>query len=267
MTLLNVNAGEEVVSIDFSVLCALPTPITSAPIDEYYSYARSLVVRSAEAEPWLLRLLLLDLISASELYFRRILASVINICPLVREHASKQVLSLGAVSYYDARDLGYGILDIAPLSGDGEIKKRTKAITGFDIKPGSPVEVALISFDKICHLRHAAIHSLGELGARNMAELRLDSLRRRCLSLNALTFQPLVVTCHNAVRAYNQFISNGILSRWIDKALLEGDWTKDKNLFAPFHALFASRIDRTADSDASVVYAQILSAINARLGR
>lgn len=264
--LLQVNAGTEAIALDVDKICATPTACPSAPIDEYYDHARDLIVRSVSVDSLILRLLLLDLISATELYFRRILAGAINVCPVIRECASRQMLSLGAVYYYEAEGLGYGVLEHAALSGEGEVKKKTQGVTGLQWKQGSSVDVALAGFDRICHLRHAAIHSHGELSARNLAELGMSMKRRRCLSLDPISFQQVMATCHNAVRAYNQFLCNGVLGRWIDKGLLLGTFVEDEPLFVPLHKLFSSVEDATTPSNPSEVYAQVLPMIIARSG-
>lgn len=264
--LLQVNAGTEAILLDVEKICAAPTASTSSPIDEYYEHARDLVVRTSGADALILRLLLLDLISATELYFRRVLAGAINVCPVIRDVSSRQMLSLGAVYYYDEEGLGYGVLEHAALSGEGEVKKKTLAITGLQWKTGSSVDAAIAGFDRICHLRHAAIHSHGELSARNLAELGMTMERRRRLALDAIAFQQVMATCHNAVRAYNQFLCNGVLGRWIDRGLLAGTFDEDQKLFAPLHTLLISVEDATSPAKPEEAYVQILPLIVARTG-
>lgn len=264
--LLQVNAGGVTHPLNIDALLA-PFPARSAaPIDEYYRHVNELVRRSGTADAWLLRLMLLDLISATELFFRRVLAGAVTVCPLIRALASKQMLSLGAVSYYSPEDMALGLLENSALSGEDELKKRTRAITGLDFKQGSSVDVTLAEFDRICHLRHAAVHCLGELGARNLSELGARTASRSCLVFTVLTFQSLVVQCHNAVRSYNQFLFDGIVSRWIDTGQLQGSWGQDGGLFTPLFTLFASADDGLSAQGAEAAYLQLLPTIQARIG-
>ncbi|MEI9942157.1 MAG: hypothetical protein WDO69_33495 [Pseudomonadota bacterium] len=263
---VRVNAPEVAVSIDFHPLCVPSPPATTSPIDEYYQRSQAVIVASAGAEDWLLRLLLLDLISAAETYFRRVLAGVINACAESRSIAATQNVSLGAIDYYGLVDVGFGILENSALSGTSELKKKTKALTGLEIKQGSSVDAALDAFERICHLRHAAVHAKGELGSRNLAELGLRVKERRSLHLTSLTFQPIALQCQSAVRAFNQFVFSGILARWVDRAALSGKWDEDAEAFSTLFALFASEVDVPA-IDRKKAYASVLPIIVARAGK
>jgi len=242
---LAANANEETVSIDYSKIIAPVVIQDSSPIDLFYEHCRRLIVRSDGVDEWLLGLLVLDLISGTETYIRRVLSGAINVCARCRTSAAGQQLTFGAASYYRDEEIALALLESA-LSGEGGVKKKIAALTGFEVKAGTSVASALAAFDRVCQLRHAIVHSHGELNYRNLTELELrldlDAARQR-IQLSAVSFQPLVVLCRNTVRALNNMLYVRIIDRWIDQGDLIGDWAKDRARVEPLVALLVSAED------------------------
>lgn len=260
-----VNKQEETVTWSADTLCASCTSVAVSPIDEYYELARELLTRSARpdvsADQMLMRLLLLELVSGAELYFRRILSSIIGLCPLTRAIASRSQVSLGAAYYYGADTVALALIEHTSLSGQDEIRKYTKQLTEFDIKQTSSEGVALADFERVCHLRHAAVHARGELGSRNLAEIGIKAIGRRQLFLSPISFRTIVVKTHNAVRAYNRFLFDCTMRRWVREKVLTGVWERDKEVFEPVHKLFYSKEDGVGDSDPKVSYERVWQAL------
>jgi hypothetical protein len=67
------------------------------------------------------------------------------------------------------------------------------------------------------------------------------------------------------VRAYNGFLWESIVPRWINNRLLAGTWKSDKKLFEPMFKQFASTLDATAPKRAYDAYQLTMPAIAARL--
>lgn len=253
----SVNRSEEAISLNFGVLFQPLTHIEESPIDEYYAHAKALLLLvtrpEIERDDMLMRLLVLELVSTAELYFRRILSGVISVCPLVATVASKRPLLLGAIEYYKKSALGYALLDGVSLSGEGEVKRQTANITGIEVKPNSSVHEALRDFEKVCQLRHVIVHAKGEAGSKNVSDLRVTVAKQSHLKINALSFQPLVVVTHNAVRAYNAFMFESILRSWLGSKHLSGAWRSDRRMFLPLFNLFYSKTDGGV-ADAKAAY-------------
>jgi hypothetical protein len=224
----SVNKSEETIALDLGALFHPLQVTTSSPIDEYYDHARELLLSVGRPEiehnDMIMRLLVLELVSTAELYFRRVLSGVITICPLIAAAAAKRPLLLGAISYYKKPALGYALLDGVSLSGEGDVKRQTFNITGIDIKQNSSAHEALRDFERVCQLRHVIVHAKGEVGAKNVADLGVSVAVQSSLKISALSFQPLVVVTHNAVRAYNAFMFESILRSWLSSKYLSGVW-------------------------------------------
>jgi hypothetical protein len=266
--LLLCNKVEEAVALDYGALCVDVPESTLSPIDEYYGHVTELVVRAGRPENAndhvLLGLLLLELVSAAELYFRQVLASLPGICPLVRAHCDTQMIPFGAMSYYTKDWRVLGTMEHAGLSGKGEIAKATRNIVGIDIKDNSSPGIALADFEKVCQLRHAVVHARGRLWFRNLNELGLRAEQPQRVQLEVLGFQALVAKTHNAVRAYNRFVVNAVVQGWIARNILKGKWVSDKRRFSLLHGLFYSRVDGAGESAPRQAYEPVRKALLSR---
>lgn len=252
------NKAEETTALDLRTIFSPTPPARVSPIDEYYESAQDLLRRVADprisADQLIMRLLVLDLVAAAEVYFRRVLSRALIACPYVRRTAQRQMLALGAIPYYGTDNLGYALLENTSFSTQGAVKKQTNNLTGFDIKMGSSVFSALADFDVVCQLRHCLIHARGEAGAQNLMELGLEFASPCRIVLTTFTFQALVVKTHNAVRAYNTFLYRAMLDNWVAKRRLKNDWTQDKEPFSHLYSLFVSRTDAVASKNAWIAY-------------
>jgi hypothetical protein len=243
-----VNRTEEAVPVDFAELVAPAVDATGSPIDEYYQHTRALLTPALKAfsnpDPVLLQALFLGVVSAAEFFYRDLLSRLIGICPLARRSAAPRTLSLGAVSYCGSR-LGLGVLENTSFADPDEIRKWTNSILGMEIKNGSSVESALDEYGRACQVRHAATHSRGYLGAQNVRKLELESSALQVLHLDIIGFQQLLAACHNAVRAYNRYVFEGTVQRWIDRGILLGNWQHDKASWTSLFDVSYSWVDST----------------------
>lgn len=137
---------EKSLQLDIDRLRCFLSTASGNPIDDFYCYISSILPLGSEEElgrsEALGRVLLLGLVSGSELYFRSILSGVIRVCPLSREQASKHTLTLGAFDYYGPEEVGLGLLENSSMATAGEIRKQTKRLLNIDMEPGSSVDVA-----------------------------------------------------------------------------------------------------------------------------
>jgi len=236
------------------------------PIDDFYDYAATIITLGKPEfliqNPILGRLLLLALVSGVELYFRSILAGMIRVCPLIHNRASELPISLYALEYYGLNDIGLGFLEGISLADSSTIIKQTERLTDIKIKKHSSVETAIADFGKICQFRHASAHSRGQLSARNLRELALSTDENKImLMLNFDEFQNCALICHNCVKAYNRYMYEKIVERWIAKHILTGHWAEDSEKFAALFTLFKSRKDNLGFNTAEDTYADLKPSI------
>jgi hypothetical protein len=248
-------------SVEAKAFWVAQKPTRTVPIDKYYSYLHEIVLLSArdELEEFspMPHLLLLGAVLATEQYFREVLCGTLRVCPLSRRHARSRVLSLGGLDYFGHDGVGFAILENSSLSTQGEIEKQTANLTGVRVKPNSPVAAAIAEFDKVCHLRHAAIHSRGEPCARNLSELGVIPEGRVQLHLTRLKLQSVVSVCHSLVRSFNSFLFEQLVKRLIVSELLVGDWARSRSIFEPVFELFYSHDDAERPDSAQERHAGI----------
>jgi hypothetical protein len=228
--------------------CEESRPGKLSPIDDVLLYFRSVLPlgtkEDLETNDVLGRILLLGLVSGSELFFRMLLARIIKLCPLTRRFAADQMLSLGAVDFYAPEDLGLGLMENVSFATEGELLKTTRKLTGFEWNASkTSVGAAISQFEQLTQLRHSAVHAGGELGVRNLSAIGLTATSRQRLVIRFSALQEAGEICVNAVRAYNRFMHQSICERWIAGRKFSGEWSSDRVLFGRLCAVFCSRDD------------------------
>ncbi|MFC6652316.1 hypothetical protein [Paenibacillus rhizoplanae] len=93
----------------------------TSPIDSYYFTLRELLRIGSrdllDQNKALGPLLLVGIISATENYFRDMLANIIRICPSAQECASKQSINLGSVVWHGAINVERGAFENTSFAG------------------------------------------------------------------------------------------------------------------------------------------------------
>lgn len=263
---LNVCEPEVAAALSGDAFSGPLEQLQSSPLDDYYGYVEHLLTlghsAALAASPALGRLLLLGLVGAAEAYFRSVITGVLRLCPVCRANAADQLIPFGAIDYYGSSEVEYGLFDASSLAGAAEIRKRTQNLLGITVKDGSSTAAALAEFDKVCHLRHAAVHARGTLGRGNAAALGLgSSYGRRTLAVTFGNLQDAGLVCHSAVRAYNRFLYQAVVGRWVGQSVLSGTWASDKDRFAPLFELFRSKKDGVGPVNAYQAYRSLAAAV------
>ncbi len=128
----------------------------------------------------------------------------------------------------------------------------TLKLVGFQIDQDSSAKAAFAEFDKLCQIRHAAVHARGDLSLKNLRDLGMEATRGRLLAihLELSSLHAAASICQNVVRAYNRLAFGNTVELWIGQRLLSGTWEKDGERFTSLFALFHSRNDRRGYSNA-----------------
>jgi hypothetical protein len=259
---LQVCEPEEASVLSTGDFCSDTIAPGGSPIDDYYEYVEHLLTLGDEvalqASPTLGRLLVLGLVSGVELYFRAILAGLLRCCPICRAHASDQLIPFGTLDYYGSDDVEWGLFDAMSLAGAREIRTRTQKLLAIEIRAGTSISAALDEFDKVCHLRHAAVHSRGTLSRGNAVALGIGrDAGRRTLTISLPALHQAAAACHSVVRAYDRFLFEQTLHRWFGTEMLTGEWESDRRIFKPLFDLVYSRRDALAPSSAYNCYRKL----------
>lgn len=233
------NQAERTVTLDSTKCIVTVTPKKVSAYDDFFIQFRELIRRSGDGtDELIVRLCLLGMTSITEEFFRRLLSGLTSICPKARAIAIKESVSVGASLYYSKTEIGYAIFEHISFSDIDTIMKWTRKLCEVEIPITSSLADALREFGKVCALRHAAIHSNGRLGANNIAEIGVISQQPVAVALGLDSFQSISEICLNTVRAYNRFIWDKTITRWIRDKTLTGNFQEDFNTFSDLVALF-----------------------------
>lgn len=237
--------------LDPDAFCFESSPPGTSPIDDYYDYIGHLMTLgdepSLDDSEVLGRLLLLGLVSGVEQYFRSVIAGVLRACPESRRAAADQVIHFGAIDHYGPDGVEAALFDAASLADTDNIRKRTHKLLGIHIQDNTSVSAALREFEKVCVMRHAAVHSRGTLGRGNVRDLSIETPEgaTMVLHLTFATLQQAGAACHDVVRAYNRFLFRELVERWGSNGSLSWNWQDDKKPFSQLADLFQSTTDGT----------------------
>lgn len=197
--------------------CISESPETSeCAIDEFECIFKDLAIRAGKSasDPTLIRLLVLGAISSCEHYFRRILSEIVELCP-ISKNICKQKHSVNYYSafYYKNFSISSALLDNSVFSSSENIVAETLKLTGIKITDSNSVDAALKEYHKVCIFRHAIIHSYGNLGGKNLYDLKIERDKKSTLALTYESFSEILAVCINAIRAYNSFMWKALISR------------------------------------------------------
>lgn len=239
------------------------------PIDAHYKLTEHIVTLGTpqvlDASITLGRLLLLGLVSGTEMYFRSVLSGTLRICAVSRRSASAQQLSYGSIDYYGTDNLELGLLENVSFTSANEIKSRIRNLTGLSVDEKSSASAAATEFERLCQLRHAAVHADGRLTRGNAASLGLPAeQRQQVLIVPYAGLQHAAVVCSNTVRSFNRHLYRSLVERWKPNGLFTGDWASDREAFVPLFKLFHSRRDNCGPADAYRAYQSLPQSIRVR---
>lgn len=252
-------------SFELAEVFATPDPQPGSPIDIYYGRARALIARASKAdedgEADLISLLFLRLISATESYFRDILAQLPLFCPICRGESSKVTLVLGAGYHYRQGGMALAVLEHVSFCSKGELARQTKKMTGFVCDSDSSLREAIAAFESISQLRHAIVHAYDHIYFNNLFELGLAGkvVDGSLVRIRPIDFQRFVSVCHAVVRAFNRALLDHVIKKWVDARVVSNDWSVDESLFSKLFELFRSVEDGVAPSSARDAFSRVFT--------
>lgn len=238
-----------------------------SPIDDYLNYTQQYYIHikpilgsSAHSSS-----AILPLISAVELYIRQVVSGCIAICPIAKRRSDDNDVNLGSIRYY-GRNIARAINEKDSLASSTGISTFLEKTIGVKIINGSSAADSLEYFDKVCKVRHAAVHSRGYLAYNNAKEIGVADLKsEKYVYLDEDTYQDIYSVCNNVVRSINSAIYDALISRWIKECIIIGDWLIDSSRWNMLIGLLYSEQDNPeGTSDPQVLWGIIRASAAAR---
>jgi hypothetical protein len=241
---------------------------TLNPIDRFHERLTYVLVSIGKVPPDLeslaFRLFYVGMLSATEKFFRDLVCRVVSFCPISRARMRESNLQFGAIQYYSSDKIAAGILQGKSLSDAAELKTLIRKISAIELKPNDEISVALEEFSNICQVRHALVHSYGELGLNNISGMGISKFDCTSeINVDNALFQSSAVVCNNLVKVVNQSIFESTVSSWIDQSKLSGIWKEDKSPWNECWSIFASK-DHCNPNTSYKAWGRIRSIVAAR---
>ncbi|WP_187322682.1 hypothetical protein [Serratia marcescens] len=220
-----------------------------SPIDFYVRSSRDIIsYGTAERLNEMNKLggfLLLGLISSAEGYFRSILSSTLNICPMCKSTAAEKQINLGGVLWHGKDEFRRSAFEHMSFASAKELTTAAKGYLGFEMK-GSVFNNILKDFDTICHIRHGLIHNAGILPGRNAVQINIQSYSKPveiCVDFGFL--QNAAATIDSLVVTFNRALFSEMCARWAGPWRSRSDWVpqEERRKFLQIWNIFLCRLE------------------------
>ncbi|WP_336768668.1 hypothetical protein [Pantoea endophytica] len=190
-------------------------------------------------------LLLLGLISSAEGYFRSILSSTLNICPLCKNIAAEKQINLGGVLWHGKDEFRRSAFEHMSFTSSKELMTASKGYLGFEMK-GSVFNGILKDFDAVCHLRHGLIHNAGILPGRNAVQIDIQSYSKPVeIRVDFAFLQNAAATIESLVVTFNRALFTEMCGRWASSWRARTDWnsSNERKKFMQIWNLFSCKLE------------------------
>ena len=229
-----------------------------SPVDQYLIRLRAinrLSPHPTDFDPLQAQLVLLGVVAAVESFFRTLLRRLIALDPICQKCTENQAVTYGAAMHLSKSMMPESMLERVSFVSEKSLTDAIKEYIGVK-GPLPPDLIATIrDYERVCHLRHCAVHRFGKLGVKNAIFLGLNEHRpslEKPLVLSYVALQNAIAIATGVVKTTNNFLFNEVLSR-LPEATWTGTFRRDKRYFSPYYSLFADTDSSTkADSLRSV---------------
>ncbi|TPL64994.1 hypothetical protein, partial [Mesorhizobium sp. B2-4-3] len=244
---------------------------TLSPIDKFIINTNAInrILSNAAPEgdpsPELCSVVVLGYLSAVETYFRTLLSRLAHIDEITMQAlGQKQLLFSVAMAVH--RDSLAEALYEDSFASVKELKARLNEI-GMKHLP-TEIEAAMVTYDRICHLRHCCVHRFGYLGHKNAHDLGLPRhghLVGAIFSASGDDLAAIADALQQFVKACNNHIFRFVIDRTVTdqnnrQSELSWKWrwkwklNSDARRFKPYYDLFALVRGTPASASLKEVY-------------
>lgn len=200
----------------------------ASPVDMYqYSIAQILHYgtpkRLSESE-FLGRFLVIGIVSAAEAYFRGVLSSCIEICPIAQSTASERTINLGGLLWHGQVGFSRSAFDHTSFASTRELTQTLKNYLGIGLDDRTFKDL-LDQFETVCHLRHGIVHSDGLLPGRNAVQLDIQRYRKPVrITIGYEQLQAVAAVVNTLVMTLNRHLFQEMCKRWAIDWRRRADW-------------------------------------------
>ncbi len=220
------------------------------PIDRYFINSRSFLAYGTESrlseKIELGRLILLGLVSEAESYFRSILASCLEVCPVCQKAAGEKQVNLGGVIWHGTNGFSRSAFEHMSFASKDDLKKGAQQFLDFKLEDGKFKE-PLEEFEKICQLRHGIVHNAGLLPGRNAVQLGVRKYNKPVeIVVDFTRLQEAAAVIDTLVVNMNRELFGEMCKRWAVDWRRAADWqdANEGRVFSRIWKIFVSEEER-----------------------
>ena len=215
-----------------------------SPIDMYQRSVGKILHYGTEARldqsDFLGRLLIMGVVSAAEAYFRAILSSCIELCPVAQAIASKRTINLGGLLWHGQSGFSRSAFEHASFSSNDELAKACKDFLGIRLDDPEFKDL-LDQYEIVCQLRHGIVHGDGLLPGRNAVQLNIQRYKRPVrIVARYEQLQSIAAVVNTLVMTLNRHLFSEICKRWAIDWRRRADWdpNSEKATFSSIWEIF-----------------------------
>ena len=192
---------------------------TTSPIDGYHSTLREILVVATPAflaaHPVVGPLFLSGIVATTEEYLRDLFGRIISICPVAQAHSAERQIHLGSAIWHGKGLLARGAFEGTSLASSHSIKKTIADFLHYQVQKQDRVWGVFDEFDKVCELRHGAVHSGATVPGKNAVRLKLTPVAGTPrLSVGYSEVQECAEVCTSLAVSLNLDLFEVIAERW-----------------------------------------------------
>lgn len=175
------------------------------------------------------RLLLVEVISATERYIRRALSRAIAICPLCHEQAIEKSVNLAGLLWHGLDRFALGAFENHSFTSSKVIVSTFKDYARIPL-PDAVFKDPLDNYDRICQFRHGVVHNAGYLPGKNAISLgvRRSSTPLR-IRVGFSQVQEVIGVSTVLVDSLNREIFSTLCRRWATEWTQRPDWEPENS--------------------------------------
>lgn len=217
-----------------------------SPVDTYRRSVSSILLYGTEARlqenDFIGRLLALGLVAATEAYFRAILSSCIELCPISQSGAAAKAINLGGLLWHGKEGFSRSAFEHASFTSREELVRACKDFLSIKLDD-SKFKSLLDQYERVCHLRHGIVHGDGLLPGRNAVQLDIPRYSKPVrIVVRYAQLQEIAAVINTLVMTLNRELFSIICERWAITWRKRADWDSalEASLFNKIWAAFHS---------------------------
>lgn len=221
--------------------------VLKSPIDEYHGRITEILrfgsPNTLDTYPLLGRLLALNVVSATEAFFRSLLSAGMELCPISQSVAAEKTINLGGMLWHGRIGFSRSAFDHLSFSSADDLKKASSTYVHFAL-PNATFQTPLAEYDRVCHLRHGIVHNDGVLPGRNAVKLNIRRMRGLVrLVVDYRRLQEIAAVTTTLVATYNRELFSVFCHRWAVDWRNRADWcpAEETQTFNKIWDLFAAK--------------------------